>query len=255
MKDEIQTLINKYNNWLKDKTILKTINDKWVEITTPNLDRHNDCIQIYVRKENNGFLLTDDGYIIDDLINSGCSMESPKRQELLKITIAGFGVSLDGERLSINATPDNFPLKKHNLMQAMLAVNDLFYLASPFVSSLFYDDVVGWLDLSDIRYTPKIKFTGKSGFDHMFDFVIPKFKNHPERIVQTLNNPKKDSAESLVYRWIDTQETRSADSKLYAILNDTSAMVSPAVVDALKNYELEPVLWSQREKIKKELAA
>ncbi len=34
--------------------------------------------------------------------------------------------------------------------------------------------VVTWLDVHDVRYTPKVKFTGKTGFDHLFDFVIPK---------------------------------------------------------------------------------
>lgn len=255
MKDEIQLLIDKYNGWLKDKTVLKTINEKWVEITTPNLDRHNDYLQVYVRKEGNSYLITDDGYIINDLTDSGCPLDSPKRQELLKITLAGFGVQIDGNKLIVNATSDNFPIKKHNFVQAMLAVNDLFYLASPYVSSLFYEDVVGWLDLSGVRYTPKLKFTGKSGYDHMFDFVIPKFKDAPERIIQTLNNPKKESAEALVYRWLDTQETRSHGSKLYAFLNDSATEVSPAVIDALKNYELNPVRWSERNKVVAELAA
>jgi hypothetical protein len=45
----------------------------------------------------------------------------------------------------------------------MLAVNDLFYLAKPIVESLFYEDVVQWLDANDIRYTPSVKFTGISG--------------------------------------------------------------------------------------------
>ena len=32
-----------------------------------------------------------------------------------------------------------------SLLQAMLAVNDMFYLAVPMVASLFYEDVVAWL--------------------------------------------------------------------------------------------------------------
>src|SRR5215472_10093916 len=56
----------------------------------------------------------------------------------------------------------NFPVCKHNLIQAMLALNDLFYLAKPVVESLFFEDVVAWLDGNDVRYTPKVKFTGTS---------------------------------------------------------------------------------------------
>jgi hypothetical protein len=41
----------------------------------------------------------------------------------------------------VHASPDNFPSRKHSLVQAMLAVNDMFYLAVPMVTSLFYEDV------------------------------------------------------------------------------------------------------------------
>jgi hypothetical protein len=164
-------------------------------------------------------------------------------------------VRLDGEKLLLKATPENFALKKHNLIQAMLAVNDLFYLASPYVVSLFYEDVTRWLDLADIRYTPKVKFTGKSGYDHMFDFVIPRSRQQSERVVQTINNPKKDAVEALVFKWLDTRETRPSNSRLYAFLNDGDSTVSGSVAGALKNYELEPVPWSKRDDFREALAA
>ena len=244
---EIDTLLNGYTRWLRDKTILKQIDTDWVEITTPYLDRHNDCLQIYARKEGNGLILTDDGYIINDLINSGCSLDTPKRQELLKTTLAGFGVKMESDQLTIHTSLENFSLKKHNIIQAMLSVNDLFYLASPYVASLFLEDVTDWLELSEIRYTPNIKFTGKSGYDHMFNFVIPKSRIQPERIVQAVTNPQKNSTEELAFKWLDTRETRSPDSMLFVFLNDSNTTVSQSVIDALENYELKPVLWSQRE--------
>ena len=101
----------------------------WVEITTPYLDRHNDYLQIYVKKTNGGFLLTDDGYIIDDLKQSGCKLDSYKRQELLQMTLNGFGVKKDGNELQVHTSAESFASCKHNLLQAMLAVNDMFYLA------------------------------------------------------------------------------------------------------------------------------
>ena len=209
MITEIQELIENYLQWLKDKTLLRQIDKDWVQITTPHLDRHNDCLQFYVCKEESGFILSDDGYIINDLINSGCSLDTEKRKELLRMTLAGFGVQLRGDTLLIKASKENFALKKHNFLQAMLAVNDLFYLSSPYTSNLFYEDVLQWLDLSDIRYTPNVKFTGKSGFDHMFDFVIPKSKKQPERILQALSSPKKHNIEATVFKWTDSRENRS----------------------------------------------
>lgn len=255
MIEEIHRLLEDYGRWLRDKTLVKRVNDDWVEITTPHLDRHNDCLQIYARKEGSGYVLTDDHYILTDLENSGCSLDSAKRQELLRTTLAGFGIQLNDGQLMVRATSESFALKKHSLIQAMLAVNDLFYLASPFVSSLFYEDVVKWLDLSEIRYTPKVKFSGKSGYDHMFDFVIPKSRSQPERIVQAISNPKKDSVEATVFKWLDTRDTRASDSKLFAFLNDEVVSVSAPIQDALRSYELHPVPWSSREDVREALAA
>lgn len=254
MIDEIQVLLDKYLLWLKDKTVLRQVND-WVEITTPYLDRHNDYLQMYARKENGSFVLTDDGYIIGDLRRAGCELESKKRKDLLTQTLNGFGVKLDNEMLTVHASPENFALKKHNLVQAMLAVNDLFYLAVPMVASLFLEDVAAWLDLNDIRYTPKVKFTGKTGYDHLFDFVIPASRKQPERILHAINRPSRETAQSLAFSWIDTKEVRPANSRSYAILNDTDHAPTLTVLDALKNYDVSPVLWSRREEVKEELAA
>ncbi len=254
MIDEIQKLLDDYVTWLKDKTKLRQLKDV-VEITTPYLDRHNDYLQIYAKRDNGGFFLTDDGYIITDLKQSGCELESKKRKDLLTMTLNGFGVKLDGEALVVHASQDNFSLQKHNLVQSMLAVNDLFYLAEPIVASLFLEDVTAWLDLNEIRYTPKVKFTGKTGYDHLFDFVIPASRKRPERILKAINKPNRDNAQVAAFSWIDTKEVRPANSKAYAVLNDIEHAPLVSVLDALKNYNVYPVLWSKRDEIREELAA
>lgn len=251
---DIERLLDDYLAWLKERTTLREVQD-WVEITTPYLDRHNDHLQIYARKQDGGFVLTDDGYVIHDLELSGCKLDSPKRRSLLETTLRGFGVSLQQDRLSVTTSPDNFPARKHNLLQAMLAVNDLFYLAQPHVVSLFYEDVVEWLERSEIRYSPRVKFAGKTGYDHMFDFVIPKSRVQPERVLRAVGRPSKDTAQSLVLAWVDTKDAREPDSKAYALLNDTEQPLSADVLDALRAYEVRPVPWSQREEVREELAA
>lgn len=255
---EIERLLNDYRAWLKDKTTLREVNGSWVEITTPYLDRHNDALQIYARSENGGYILTDDSYIVRDLEASGCNLDTQKRKDLLRMTLNGFGVRMKEDALEVHATTENFPARKHNLIQAMLAINDIFYLASPLVQNFFIEDVIAWLDTNDIRYTPKVKFTGTSGFDHLFDFVIPKSpkKQQPERIIQAINRPARDSAEAFIYAWSDTREVRPPDSKAYAVLNDTDDhKVSVGVLDAFRNYQIKPVLFSQRGDVAGELAA
>lgn len=254
MIKEIEKLNQQYLQWLKDKTILRQVKD-YVEITTPFLDRHNDYLQIYVKRENNDYVLTDDGYTIQDLEISGCSLDSPKRQNLLKMTLAGFGIQNVNNALCVKATSNDFALRKHNLIQAILAVSDLFYLAKSHVNNLFLEDVTGWLDLLDIRYTPKIKFTGKTGYDHLFDFVIPKSKAAPERIVKVISNPTKETTESIIFAWIDTKDVRPPDSHAYAILNDSNHNVSFGVIEAMRNWEIDPISWSKKEVVTEKLVA
>jgi len=254
MIEEIQKLLDDYLAWLKDKTSLRQINE-WVEITTPYLDRHNDYIQIYAGQVNGGFVLTDDGYTIEDLEQCGCKLGSSKRQDLLKMTLNGFGVQLHENALQIHASRDNFALRKHNLVQAILAVNDMFYLATPMVAGLFYEDVVAWLDMYDVRYISKVKFTGISGFDHLFDFVIPKSRSKPERMLKAINRPNREMAEAVAFSWIDTKQVRPVDSKAFALLNDTDHAIPPGVLDALASYDVQPIPWSKRDNIRMELAA
>ena len=255
MIDEVRGLLDQYAQWVRDRSILREVNEQYVEITTPYLDRHNDYTQIYVRKDNGGFVLTDGGETIQDLRASGCDLETSKRKDLLTVALNGFGVRREGDTLQVRATPHDFPLRKHNLVQAILAVNDLFYLAVPVVASLFLEDVTAWLELHDIRFTPNVKFTGRSGYDHTFDFVIPASRRAPERVLRAVNRPSRDLAESLAFSWVDTREVRAATSKFYAVLNDEYRLPSASIVDALRNYEIVPVLWSRRDEVRQELAA
>ena len=252
---EIEKLMQDYHVWLRDKTTLREVNGEWVEITTPYLDRHNDALQIYVRADRGGYVLTDDSYTIHDLEASGCNLHTDKRQDLLRMTLNGFGVRLREEALEVHATAETFPSRKHSFIQAMLAVNDLFYLAKPVVESLFFEDVVAWLDANEIRYTPSVKFTGVSGYDHLFHFVVPKSRKQPERIVQAINRPTRDTALTFINAWTDTRQTRPPDSKAYAMLNDTERPISGDVIDALRNYQIGPVPWAERAQVVPELAA
>ncbi len=254
MIDEIRRLTDIYQEWLSEKTILREV-DEWVEITTPFLDRHNDHMQMYAKALNGGFILTDDGYTIEDLEMSGCKLNTPKRRDLLQTTLNGFGVRLNESELQVTATSQNFARQKHKLLQAMLAVDDLFYLARSFTTSLFYEDVVDWLELSQIRYVDNVKFTGKTGYDHHYDFVIPHSNTQPDRVLLSISDPNRSNASKSVFAWEDTREARTREARAYAILNDSATSVSPDVLDAFRNYGVHPVPWSDRESVREELAA
>lgn len=254
MIDEVRRLIDEYVGWLRERTTLRQVGE-WVEVTTPYLDRHNDHLQIYVRREDGEFVLTDDGYVIGDLRACGCDLDAGSRKQLLQMALNGFGVQEQDDALVVRATGSNFSCRKHNLVQAMLAVDDLFCLARPVVASLFREDVTAWLELHGVGYATNIKIAGRSGLDHVFDFLITKSPRAPERLLRAINRPSPDMAKSLAFAWLDVRDSRPAGTNVYALLNDGERAPDPSVLGALQAYNVRPVLWSAREGVAQELAA
>lgn len=241
-----EKLVNNYVNWLRQRIKIAEINE-YCEITTPFLDRHNDSLQIYLKKEGTDLVLSDDGYTISDLNLSGFELNTEKRKKLFDSILNGFGVKNINNELVVESNYENFPQKKHNFIQAILAINDLFILSSPNVESFFREDVEKFLNINSVRFIPSVKFTGKSGFDHFFDFVIPASKDNTERVIRTVNKANRQSITSLIFSWNDIREVRTPDSKMLVVLNDMDYKVNPEYVSALKQYSLLPLEWSKRE--------
>jgi len=118
----INALLDEHDGCRNGNTVLRQLDNDWVEVTTPHLDRHNDCLQMYIRKEGDGYVFSDDGYTINDLLNSGYALDSPERRELLQTILSGFGVRLESEQLLLKTTSERFALEIHRFVQAMQAV-------------------------------------------------------------------------------------------------------------------------------------
>jgi len=254
MATACQELVESYLSWVRNKISVADI-DGVCEITTPFLDRHNDRLQIYVERTDKGLRLTDDGYIIGDLEASGCSLDTPNRQALLQNVLNGFGVHEQDGELFVEASGASFPQQKHALLQSMLAVNDMFMTARQRVATLFLEDVSHFLDDHEVRYAPNVEFTGKTGFTHKFDFLIPKSRAYPERLIRAINHPTQNSATSVLFAWTDTKHVRSPDSRFFVFLNDIDRAPPGELLSAFEEYEVSAIPWSRRDEFTEELAA
>lgn len=234
--------VTSYLAWLKSQFSCRETS-AYTEITTPFLDRHNDQIQIYAVPTLDGWSLTDAGETRSDLEMCGVRFESDKRKALLH----------DGE-LTVSADTQSQPQQMNNLIQAVLAVNDLFCLAQPTVYPFFTEDISKWLDEKAIRFSPQVSFSGKSTFSHHYDFLIPKSKQSPERLLKVINTPSRDYAKQVAFSWIDTRETRPTASECFVLLNDAEGIPS-GVLTSLKQYDIVPVPWGEREQFTERLAS
>lgn len=259
MNREDENLLKGYWDWLRANTSTRR-EDGLVEIVTPFLDRHNDCLPVYVRREGEGFVLTDLGRTVEDLELSGFPLTGAVRQELFQAALDRFGVRANGKALEVHATPANFGEQKHFLLQAMIAVNDLYNLAyksqssRPSAADTFQGNVGGWLDESRIPYSADVQLAGKSGFSHHFDFVVPHSGNRPERVVEAVSHPSRTSVSSLVFAWLDTKDERPTEVSAFALLNDTNGQLPEHVEDALASYGIRPIPWRKHDALLEELS-
>lgn len=247
-RTECQRLVDEYLRWLKEELKVAEI-DGSCQISTPFLDRHNDAIEIYVEKKDGSMRLTDDGYTIRDLRAGGMEFTTEKRKAHLNAVLNGYGVKREDDEICVVGSAENFPQKKHNLLQAILAVNDMFVMAEEHVLSLFKEDVALFLEAHRIPAFSDLKLSGKSGFDHKFDFGLPKTNGKPERVLQAVNNLTKDNATSLAFALADIRAIRVDPLGALAMINDTVRPLNEEYISALRAYDVQPLVWSQREQV------
>lgn len=240
-------LKEQYVKWLDDEISVKKI-EEYLQITSPFLDRFNDYLQVYAKiDKNNEILLTDDSYIINNLQDSGIDITSPKRKQLLDSFLRKYRINLEDKSLSIKSSIEEFPQKILFLMQAMINIDDMFMLSQNRVDSLFLDDIKGFFDKNEIFYTENVNFLGKSGFFYSYEYLLQRTKEKPERLCKVINNPNKQNLQNTLFMWNDTKETRNKDAQLIVFLNDENKIDS-GVIEGFKNYEVNTILWSEKEK-------
>jgi hypothetical protein len=245
-------LIDHYLEWIKTKFSAKTIGE-YCEITTPLLDSHNDYFQIYVKSTEHGLLLTDDGYVINDL-SYIIDLNNPKRKEILNTVINRYGIKRDDDELYVEATLNNFAQKKHNLIQAMIAVNDIAYTSTSTAISIFTDEVASFLDVINIPYTSSVLFNGKSGLAHSYDFIIPRTSKSPSKAIKAIQKLDKNRTQLFIFACNDTKQARNDNLIIYPIVNDTDKPISQDIYKAFNEYDIDLLAWSNKENIKHKLA-
>ena len=244
-KNECERLIAEYLGWLKQGLRVNEM-DAGCRISTPFLDRHNDEIEIYVEKRNGGLVLTDDGYTIADLEATGMSFETDKRKAYLQSILSGFGVRLENKEVLVAASSHDFPQKKHALIQAILSINDMFVMAEEHVLSLFKEDVAAFMEENAIPFFPDFKLSGRSGFDHKFDFGLPKTAKKPQRVLQAISVLSKDQATSFAFAVADVRLIRADALQAFTFLNDIEHPPKEDNLAAIRAYDIQPLCWSQR---------
>ncbi|WP_301885320.1 DUF1829 domain-containing protein [Dialister invisus] len=258
----MQNFIDEYVNWLKSNMSSIQLKNGMTEITTPFLDRNNDYTQIYISEAVSGYKISDAGYTINDLAISGIDiLTSARRKQVLKIILNRASIKFDPatNELFLHTLKNPIAVAQscHRLIQTMLDINDMFYLNIPNVKGLFNEDVKNFFQEKKIYSTRDVSYVGKSGFLHSYDFLLQQNDINPGRLIKLMNVPQKDNFERCVFAWNDIQGllAQTGDiKKCIVLINDENKTVSDKIIDGFLSYDIEPSLWSEREKYVKKFA-
>lgn len=252
MKTELSILIDEYYEWLKSQThLLEDQHTGWTAISTPYAGIFNDGIEIYCKKIDDKWKLSDGGETLNLLEQIGLKVSrSPKRKKILQRIVNNYGINWERGELFVDATDKNFVQKKYYLAQALLEIHDLEQLTERKVKSLFKEDVESYLKKDEVLYTKDVKFTGYNGLDYHFDFQVPKHEK--EYVIKAANSLRKNTISSFVYSWKSVKEVRERNiEKLFAaavILNDSEREPKAGLIEALEIEGVEIYYWSTKNK-------
>lgn len=247
----LEEQVDQYHRWLKSKThILPEEQDEWALISTPFLGLFNDTLEIYAKRNGDGqIILSDDGKSLRDLDLVGVSISrSPARREMVENLLVGYGVTMQRGEIVAKATDSNFPQKKHDLLQAMLELNDFYVLSKPAVSRVFKDDVREYLDEQKVVYTPQFISRGAAGIEFVFDFHIAY--REQEIIIRAFNGMNRVYLSSFLFAWKDVKKHREQLTRKrvvgLAVVNDEDKPIPEEFIHALRKEETDHMLWSVR---------
>ncbi len=245
----INDLIDKYYDFLKGRTAVVTeTGTDWAVISTPFLGLFNDTLEVYTKKDNGKILLSDDGITVKnlDLVGSPIS-RSPKRKDLLEKVLLNYGIQFKDNEFIAEATEQNCPQKKHNLVSAISEINDMYMLAKPTIASIFKEDVRDYLDEQQIIYTPQFISKGSTGLEFTFDFQIAY--REKEIVIKSFNSMNKLNLPNFLFTWDDIKSVREkvTDKQVVglAIINKEEKEIQDEYLEALKMKNADFILWTE----------
>lgn len=239
-----------YNEWNKQKIQFEDFNS-FIEITTPFVDMHHDLIQLYLSKENNTYILTDDGHTVNELNLLGIDIKNTeKRKEFIYMSLKIFGVKINEKTNELYVSFNNlndYPEWQNRLIQCLIRISDMLLTSRNTVISIFTEEISNFFLENNIFFSEGISFIGVSGKSQRFDFALPRSKTKNEKLIKAINSPAPESYREPLFSWLDVKETRNY-SEFMVIANDTNKELTDSFLEPFHNYSVEVLKWTEKNK-------
>jgi len=254
---DINTCINyvhNYLNWLDKKFVIECKDDSFCHIITPFLRQDNDHIEVFIEKEGDNIVLTDDGATFEYLYLSGIDLNSPTRKNYVFSISNRTQCIFDGYEIKCYIESlDDFGIRFNNFINSIMSISNLTYTANPRGKATFKDDVIDMFASWKINYNSQ--FINGYTKEHHFDFVIMKKKII---IVEPISTASVSYgiklAESLAFKFNDIRKNNITFIGV-SLVNDREDIWTPEILTTLEKNSDEMVSWSNRNRIKDIIAA
>jgi len=234
-----------YLDWLSNEIRAEQFGHA-IRITAPFLDSRNDYLQMFVVPTQEGFVVTDGGNTIRELQMVGVELNTPKRELLASEILNSVSADTEEQSVVIRTSEDTLAQDLQFMTKAVLALGDMKMLAQPTVEAVFWEDVQMLLEENEVEYERRVSFVGRSGYEHRFDFVVPRSNGRPMRLVEAIDGPSKDKVNKYLWTLSDSEYSLPERVKAYAFLNDQRGTIQDDLLEALTSYSVKAVPWSQR---------
>lgn len=137
---------------------------------------------------------------------------------------------------------------KYNLTSAILRINDLLFTKKANVESMFYDDVISYLQDNDFGGLPTT-MPGFSGLSYFFKYAIPQRGENPLKLINIQNNISSSQMMKEAFTFEDIKRNSSFDyknPKYVVIFNDDEKKVSEKSQQIADTYDLDLIPWNNK---------
>lgn len=261
---DVKRISKEYFDWIKQNNHF-SVNKDIIQLSTPVIDAFGDNINLILKQEGNKIKISDDAYVIWNIESHGLNItkKNSKRNNLLKSILSYDSINWDSttNELYKLSSIKNIGQNIHDVIQSISKITDLMYLNKPTIKSLFSEDVFNYLkeNKEDYDYFPNLQIIGQSKLAFSFDALFTT-KNKVKKLSKFYNSFSKNTVENVLVSWLDTIQSREerfdGTLQMAVVINDQNVKtLSREYIDALAEYEIDVIPFSDKEKFKESLGA
>lgn len=229
--------------------------DEFTKIQTPYLYPDGDVVDIFVKYQDSGFILTDLGETIGWLLTNSISNSlSEKKDELIKDSLIIYQVErYKGMLIKRCENAENLSSAVIDLCQAIIRVSDVSFTFSGKTTNSFYQDVADFLMEEKFDFERNVAYQGQSERERKIEFKVINQDNIS--LIKGLHYTTKSQANSrsdiINSCWSDLQYIRTTNSNInfISLINDELEIPYPENIRLLESNSII-AYWSEKNQLK-----